>query len=384
MPKRSNMYLPEMHLQKLNIYNFKNYRAAELLFSDNVNCFIGNNGVGKTNLLDAIHYLSFCKSYFTANDLQNIMHGEAFFSIHGSYRRNREEETVIQCIQERNKRKRFLLNRKEYDRFSDHIGQIPLVMISPYDRDLINEGSEIRRKYVDSVISQFDKIYLDDLINYNKALLQRNSLLKIFAEKRSWDLMALEIWDEQLVRLGEEIYRKRKAFLKEIIPLFEKYFGMITGGAESVFIEYQTQLDASSFREKLSDSIQQDKAAQYTTVGIHKDDLGFMMGGFPIKRFGSQGQQKSFVIALKLAQFEYTRKIRGFSPVLLLDDVFDKLDDARVQELIRLVSEHSFGQVFITDTSEERILKNFDQMQIDHRIFRLPLPGGSEVNPLEL
>jgi DNA replication and repair protein RecF len=245
-------------------------------------------------------------------------------------------------------------------------------MISPYDRDLINEGSEIRRKYVDSVISQFDKIYLDDLINYNKALLQRNSLLKLFAEKRSWDMLALEIWDEQMVRLGEGIHEKRSAFLKEILPRFEKYFRMISGGAESVYIEYLTQIGESTFRERLAASIAQDKAAQYTTVGIHKDDLGFMMEGFPIKRFGSQGQQKSFVIALKLAQYEYTREIKGFSPILLLDDVFDKLDDSRVRELIRLVSEHSFGQVFITDTSEGRIIKNFDREQIDHRIFRLP------------
>jgi DNA replication and repair protein RecF len=361
-----------MYLQKLSVNNFKNYTGADFLFSENVNCFIGNNGVGKTNLLDAIHYLSFCKSYFTANDMQNIRHGQDFFAIHGTYHKEPGGVSVIQCIQERNKRKRFLLNKKEYDRFSDHIGQIPLVMISPYDRDLINEGSEMRRKYIDSVISQFDKLYLDDLINYNKALLQRNSLLKMFAEKHSWDTLALEIWDEQLVRLGEVIHRKRKAFLEEIIPLFEKYFRMITGGSESVFIEYQTQLDQSSFREKLAGSISNDKAAQYTTVGIHKDDLGFLMDGFPIKKFGSQGQQKSFVIALKLAQFEYTRKTKGFNPVLLLDDIFDKLDDARVQELIRLVSEHSFGQVFITDTSEERILKNFDHKEIDHRIFRLP------------
>ena len=266
-----------------------------------------------------------------------------------------------------------MLNKKEYDRLSDHIGYLPLVMISPYDRDLINDGSEIRRKFMDSVISQFDKIYLDDLINYNKALGQRNSLLKLFAEKHNFDKLSLEIWDEQLIKFGESIYQKRKEFLEQIVPVFEKYFRLITGGSESVYIGYRTQLEKISMRKKLEESLPADKLVQYTTVGIHKDDLDFLMEGFSVKKYGSQGQQKSFVIALKLAQFDFTRKAKGYNPILLLDDIFDKLDDARAQQLINLVSEHSFGQVFITDTSEERILRNFDTMYIDHRIFRLPL-----------
>jgi len=362
-----------MYLQKLSVYNFKNYIQTDFSFSDNINCFIGSNGIGKTNLLDAIHYLSFCKSYFTPIDTQNIRHDQDFFAIHGSYIKKTGEEDIVQCIQGRNQRKRFLLNKKEYDRLSDHIGYLPLVMISPYDRDLINDGSEIRRKFMDSVISQFDKIYLDDLINYNKALGQRNSLLKLFAEKHNFDKLSLEIWDEQLIKYGESIYQKRKEFLEQIVPVFEKYFRLITGGSESVYIGYRTQLEKISMRKKLEESLPADKLVQYTTVGIHKDDLDFLMEGFSVKKYGSQGQQKSFVIALKLAQFDFTRKAKGYNPILLLDDIFDKLDDARVQQLINLVSEHSFGQVFITDTSEERILRNFDTMYIDHRIFRLPL-----------
>jgi len=362
-----------MYLHKLSVNNFKNYTQADFLFSESINCFIGNNGVGKTNLLDAIHYLSFCKSFFTPIDTQNIRHDQDFFAIHGVFVKKTGEENLIQCIQGKNQRKRFLLNKKEYDRLSDHIGYLPLVMISPYDRDLINDGSEIRRKYMDSVISQFDKVYLDDLIRYNKALGQRNTLLKLFAEKHIFDKLSMEIWNEQLIKYGESVYQKRKEFLEQIIPVFEKYFRLISHGFESVFIGYRTQLNKMSYREKLEESLPADRLALYTTTGIHKDDLDFLMEGFPIKKYGSQGQQKSFVIALKLAQFDFTRKAKGYNPILLLDDIFDKLDDTRVQELINLVSEHSFGQVFITDTSEERILRNFDSMDIDHRIFRLPV-----------
>jgi len=361
-----------MFLKKLILTNFKSYPQADFTFSDKINCFIGNNGVGKTNLLDAIYYLSFCKSYFSTIDTQNIRHGEEFFAIHGTYMRPSDNLEIVQCLQKRNQRKRFLLNKKEYDRLSDHIGYIPLVMISPYDRDLINDGSEIRRKYIDSVIAQFDKGYLDDLINYNKALAQRNALLKTFAETRSFQADTLEIWNEQLIKLGEMICQKRTAFLEKIIPIFRYYFRLISGASETVDIKYNTQLCGSSFRDLLADALPMDKSAQYTTVGIHKDDLDFELDGYPIKRFGSQGQQKSFVVALKLAQFDYTRETKGFKPILLLDDVFDKLDDLRVQQLINLVSEHSFGQVFITDTSENRIRSIFDAIDIDHKLFAIP------------
>lgn len=360
-----------MYLKKLALTNFKNYKEAEFIFSDKINCFIGNNGTGKTNLLDAIHYLSFCKSYFNPVDTQNIRHGEDFFAIHGTYMRNDETPELAECIQKRNHRKKFLMNKKEYDRLADHIGNIPLVMISPYDRDLINDGSEIRRKYIDSVISQFDKIYLDDLISYQKALFQRNALLRSFSESNYFNVTSLEIWDEQLIRHGNVIFEKRKSFLERFISIFRHYFSFITCGDELVDIIYQSQLHGSEFGIQLSKALSRDRAAQFTTIGIHKDDLDFQISGYPIKKFGSQGQQKSFVIAIRLAQFDYTRNIKGYKPVLLLDDIFDKLDDLRVEQLIKLVSENSFGQVFITDTQEERVRKIFSNIEIDHKIFKI-------------
>ena len=365
-----------MYLQKLILTGFKNYSQAEFVFSEKINCFIGNNGVGKTNLLDAIHYLSFCKSCFTSLDAQNIRHGDDFFAIHGNYQRENDSVDLVQCIQRKNQRKRFLINKKEYERLADHIGNFPLVMISPYDRDLINDGSELRRKYIDSVISQFDKFYLDDLIQYNKALFQRNALLKTFGEQHYFDAVSLEIWDEQMIRLGELIFNKRNTFLEQFIPLFQQYFRFLSNGSETVDIRYVSQSSGSSYREAFNSALAKDRAAQYCTMGVHKDDLEFILDGYPVKKFGSQGQQKSFVIAVKLAQFDYTRNIKGFKPILLLDDVFDKLDDLRVSQLIKLVSENSFGQVFITDTSRERIISIFDSMEIDHVIFSIPLKSG--------
>ena len=363
-----------MYLNQISLQNFKNYSSSEFVFSDKINCFAGNNGVGKTNLLDAIHYLSFCKSFFNPVDRDNIRHGEEFFNVQGTFVRNDDVRVVVQCIQKRNHRKRFLMNKKEYDRLADHIGSFPLVMISPYDRDLINDGSEIRRKYIDTVISQFDKLYLDDLIQYQKALAHRNALLKSFADHRSFSSSELETWDEQLIRRGESVYGKRKEFLEKFVPLFGHYFRFISGEKEEVDIRYQSQLHEGPFRKILAAARGADRAAQYSTAGIHKDDQEFLISGHAVKKFGSQGQQKSFVIAMKLAQFDYTRNIKGFKPILLLDDVFDKLDDLRVKQLISLVSENNFGQVFITDTSEERLRQIFETLPIDHKIF--VIPGG--------
>jgi DNA replication and repair protein RecF len=365
------MFLKLMFLKKLKLTNFKNYNEAEFGFSSKINCFIGNNGAGKTNILDAIYYLSFCKSYFNSVDSQNISHDTPFFAIHGSYNKNNNGGDTISCIQKRNHKKQFKLNDKEYNRLSDHIGLYPLVMISPYDRDLINEGSEIRRKFIDSVISQFNKLYLDDLINYNKALLQRNILLKKFAEKKFFDQSSLEIWDEQLIKLGEKIYKTRSAFLKEFKPLFQYYFDFISNGKEKVEVLYDSQLADNSFEELLAASLEKDRVTRYSNVGIHKDDLALQIDNYPVKRFGSQGQQKSYVVAMKLAQFEYTKNIKGFKPVLLLDDIFDKLDDIRVKQIIHLVSDNSFGQAFITDTQQERVENIFKQVKIDHKIFEI-------------
>jgi DNA replication and repair protein RecF len=364
-----------MYLKKLSLTNFKNYTQADYQFSDKINCFVGNNGVGKTNLMDAIHYLSFCKSYFNPIDSQNIRHDQDYFAINGTCIRNDDSTDHIQCIQKRNHRKKFLMNKKEYDRLADHIGQFPIVMISPYDRDLINDGSEIRRKYIDSVISQFDKFYLDDLISYQKALFQRNALLKSFSDKHYFDSSELTIWDEQMTRLGTGIYEKRKAFLERFVPIFRHYFSFISCADETVDILYTSQLSEGELGTQLQNAVERDRSAQFSTVGIHKDDLEFTISGYPVKRYGSQGQQKSFVIAIRLAQFDYIKGIKGYKPLLLLDDVFDKLDDIRVQQLISLVSENNFGQVFITDTSEERIRKIFDRMNIDHKIFKISAPG---------
>jgi len=360
-----------MFLKKLSVANFKNYSEAGLEFSAKINCFIGNNGEGKTNLLDAIHYLSFCKSFFNSVDYQNIRHNTDFFAIHGTYSKNGDTPDTVSCIQKLNQKKIFRLNKKEYDRLSDHIGLYPLVMISPYDRDLINEGSDVRRKYIDSVMSQFDKFYLSDLINYNKSLFQRNALLKHFGETQTFQHESLEVWNEKLISLGNKVFLARKKFIAEFIPVFQHYYEFISGGKEKVGIEYESQLFHGDFLQLLQDAEEKDCYARYSTVGIHKDDLIFEIDGYPIKKYGSQGQQKSFVVAIKLAQFEYTRNLKGFNPLLLFDDIFDKLDDQRVEQLIKLVSADSFGQVFITDTQLYRIENIFIQNDIEHRIFEV-------------
>ena len=360
-----------MYLEKLTLTNFKNYREVSLEFSDKINCFIGDNGSGKTNLLDAIHYLSFCKSAFNPVDMQNVRHGEDFFSIHGTFMKNGDVPDLVSCIQKVNQRKVFKINQKEYDRLADHIGLYPLVMVSPYDRDLINAGSEVRRKYLDGVISQFDRAYLDDLISYNKALAQRNALLKQFADTHRFSLEVLSVWDRQLAEYGHRIFKKRAAFLEEFIQVFQQYYAFISKEKEEVGLLYISQLFDNDLDQLLAVTVDRDRALRFTTQGIHKDDLELVISGHPLKKFGSQGQQKSFVIAVKLAQFEYTRNIKGFKPILLFDDIFDKLDDKRVRQIISLVSENSFGQVFITDTQRSRIEKLFEVVTTDHRIFEI-------------
>lgn len=358
-----------MYLKKLRIGDFKNYQGLSLEFSGKLNCFIGGNGEGKTNLLDAIYYLSFCKSYFNPVDQQIIRHGEEAFHLFGVYSRNGDRDDEVSCRFQKGQRKSFRFNSKEYERLADHIGKIPVVMISPYDRDLINEGSEIRRKFVDSVISQFDPAYLDQLIHYNKVLAQRNALLKKLAESRSTDEEMLQVWDNQMIAPAKYIYEKRKRFLEGYIPLFDAYFKMISGGREAVQIEYESQLEAQDPASLLLAGRERDYALRFTTSGIHKDDFTFLIDGFPAKRFGSQGQQKSFAVALKLGQFDYIREMTKARPLLLLDDVFDKLDDDRVSQLIQLVGNKRFGQVFLSDTSADRIKRIFSLGNIPHQIF---------------
>jgi len=358
-------------LKKLQLINFKNYIHSEIEFSGKINCFVGNNGVGKTNLLDAIYYLSFTKSYFNSIDTQNIRHGEEFFAIHGTFQRNGGLPEQVSCIQKLGAKKQFKLNQKEYDRMSDHIGTFPCVMVSPYDRDLINEGSEVRRKFIDAVISQFDKVYLDDLIRYNRLLEQRNSLLKRFADSQVVDRSMLLLLDEQMSAPANNIFEKRQRFLEGFLPIFSHYFEFISGGQEKVDIRYDSRLLEGNYLNLAGEALERDLSARYSTCGIHKDELIFNIQGYPVKRFGSQGQQKSFVVALKLAQFDFTRDLVDYKPILLFDDIFDKLDPARVQQIIELVGRDSFGQVFITDTEPERIRRSFNKLEIDHKVFEI-------------
>lgn len=358
-----------MFLKSLSIVNFKNYTAADIQLSPRINCFVGSNGEGKTNLLDAVHYLSFCKSYFNPIDSQNILHDAPFFVIQGVFELEGSDEEIY-CGLKRNQKKQFKRNKKEYERLADHIGLIPLVMISPSDSDLINEGSESRRRFIDSVISQFDKDYLNNLIDYNKALAQRNALLKSFRNKKTIDHESIEIWDAKLVEYGTKIHHSRKEFIVSFAPLFQKYFEKISGGKELVSLSYSSQLSDGDFAKMLIEKFERDRILEYTTTGIHKDDLEFLISLFPIKKYGSQGQQKSYLIALKLAQFEFIKKIKNIVPILLLDDVYDKLDDIRIKALVEIVSSKDFGQIFITDTSEQRMKKLFDKNE-DVRIFKI-------------
>jgi len=359
-----------MHLQKLSLINFKNYAEADLEFSPGANAFVGDNGSGKTNLLDAIHYLSLCKSYFNPADNQNIMHGADFMLLQGTYNLNGEEE-LIHCGLKRNHRKIFKRNNKEYERLADHIGLLPVVMISPIDSLLITEGSEERRKFIDSIISQYDKLYLDDLISYNKAVAHRNALLKQFAQSRSFDRTSLEIWDDQLIPLAEKIYVKRHEFIARFSPIFLQHYHFISNAKEEVKVHYESHLEEANFSATLREALEKDRVMQYTTVGIHKDDLVFSLGDFPAKRFASQGQQKSFLIALKLAQFQFIKEIKGVKPLLLLDDIFDKLDDSRVKKLMELVSHDNFGQLFISDAHPDRVVKIFDDIGMNIRVFEV-------------
>ncbi len=359
-----------MYLQKLTLFNFKNFESKSFDFQDKINCFVGDNGVGKTNVLDAIYYLSFGKSYFNPVAGQNIRHQQDFFMVEGNYKINDRNETVI-CSLKRGQKKVIKRNDKEYERFSDHIGFLPLVIISPADRDLIIEGSDTRRKFIDSVISQSDKVYLKALINYNKVLVQRNALLKYFAANRTFDALNLKVYDTQLEEYGKVIYQKRKAFLEIFTPIFIAQYKVIANAREHVSLKYKTQLDEGSLTDLLTQNLEKDRVMQYTSVGIHKDDLQFEIDGYSVKKFGSQGQQKSYLIALKLAQFDFIKKQSKLKPILLLDDIFDKLDDLRVAQIIDLVNQDEFGQLFISDTHPERTEEVVKKTNQPYQIFKL-------------
>ncbi len=369
-----------MWLKQLSILNFKNYTEATLPFAQEVNAFTGANGAGKTNLLDAIHYLSLCKSYFNPIDSQQIKQGEDWFMVQGEFNKDGQLDRVA-CSVKRSQKKQFRKNKKEYTRLADHIGTFPLVMVSPNDSSIVTDGSEERRRFVDNVISQTDLPYLDGLIAYNRCLLQRNSLLKQAARGGAWDRGLLDVLDEQLVELGCAIFEKRQAFMHEFIPEFNRQYAFLTETAEVVSLVYQSQLSEGSFADLLKQHLERDRILERTTVGVHKDDLLFSIHqDMPLKKFGSQGQQKSFLIALKLAQYSFLHREKGFKPLLLLDDIFDKLDEKRTHKLMQMVSADDFGQIFLTDTDADRINRIFDEINRKVRIFHV---AHGTVNQLE-
>ncbi len=359
-----------MYLKKLLLTNFKNYYQADLELSPKINCLVGNNGVGKTNILDAIHYLSLTKSFFNNIDSISIHHGEDYFIISGTFDRDGDIDQIF-CAFQRQKQKVMKKNGKEYEKLSDHIGRYPVVMISPADSALISEGSEERRKFLNKIISQYNAQYLDSVLKYSKALQHRNRLLKDFKSQNKFDIDALTIWDSQLVRYGTYVYNERKMLVDELIPVFQENYDLIASGKENVKLTYRSHLAEGDFGDALKDSVNKDRFLEYTTIGIHKDDLLFEMNQHPVKSLGSQGQQKSYLVALKLAKFDYIKRKSGISPILLLDDIFDKFDAERVEQIIRLVGNHRFGQIFMTDTHQSRLHEILSSHQTRYKLFSI-------------
>jgi len=356
-------------LLELHFLNFKNIKDTSLNVDAEVNCFTGLNGEGKTNILDGIRYLSMCKSYFNSADYQNINHEEESFMLKAQVFKNDETDT-LSCAVHRKTKKSFRRNSKEYQRLTDHIGLYPSVMISPTDEDLIKEGSEIRRRFMNGIISQFDKSYLTLLVHYKRALNQRNRLLKHFLSERRFDEEALNIYDYKLIELNEKIHAKRLSFTESFKPWFQELHEKITGNKETVSLSYVSTLDGD-LKDQFKLALEKDKFSARTNVGAHKDDLEFKINEHSIKKFGSQGQQKSFLIALKLAQSLFIEQATGLKPFLLLDDIFDKLDSERVKNLMTLVSEKKFGQIFISDTDKKRVPNLFSGIDVSVNKFQL-------------
>jgi len=359
-----------LHLEQITLINYKNISEANFIFDHKINCFVGKNGVGKTTVLDAIYHLAFGKSYFNPLAVQNIKHESDFFLIDGVFNKNLRQEQIV-CSLKKGQKKILKRNGKIYEKFSEHIGQIPLVMISPADADLISEGSEVRRKFMDGVISQWDKNYLNQLIDYQKIISQRNALLKYFALNHTFDAVTLQIYNEQIAPLADQIFQKRKEFIALFEPIFQKHYQTISEGSENIQLTYDSHLFESPMLALFNAHINKDRALQYTSVGIHKDDLHFKIDEYPIKKFGSQGQQKTYLIALKLAQFDFLTQEGGEKPILLLDDVFDKLDAHRVSQLVAMVNNNQFGQIFITDTHAERTEEVVKQTQQSYQMIVL-------------
>ena len=357
-----------MYIQKLQLLNFKNYAEAELDFEARINVLVGKNGSGKTNLLDAIYYLSLTKSAFAASDSNCLQHGQNSFMIKGFFKNSRAHELLAAF--QNGQKKVFKEDQQDYTKLSDHIGKYPIVLIAPDDVDLVKEGSEARRKFFDGILSQLNKKYLEQLIQYNQALKQRNSLLRMFQNGSAVDWLAIESYDQILISTGKFIFQQRLSFVKEFLPAFQKYYNFIVAHLENTALTYASELTETDFEEGLKKNRSRDMALQRTSFGIHRDDYVFTLGGEGLRKFGSQGQQKSFVIALKLAQFEILEKHKGFKPILLLDDIFDKLDDFRIARLLELIKQ-DLGQLFITDARPDRTKGLLDQIHVTASIFHV-------------
>lgn len=364
-----------MILKRISILNYKNIEQAELDFSPKLNCFFGQNGMGKTNLLDAVYFLSFCKSSGNPVDSQNIRHEADFFVIQGFYEAADGTPEVIYCGMKRRQKKQFKRNKKEYTRLSDHIGFLPLVMVSPADSILIAGGSEERRRFMDVVISQYDKEYLNALIRYNKALQQRNTLLK---SEQAVEGALFDVLEDIMAQTGEMVFHKREHFIQEFIPIFQSFYSFISEDKEQVGLTYESHARDVSLMEVLRQSRERDRIMGFSLKGVHKDELNMMLGDFPIKREGSQGQNKTYLIALKLAQFDFLKRTGKTVPLLLLDDIFDKLDAMRMEQIIKLVAGDNFGQIFITDTNREHLDSILHKVGGDYKIFRVD-KGNVEV-----
>jgi DNA replication and repair protein RecF len=366
-----------MHLEKICLINYKNYEDSELIFSPQINVFTGMNGSGKTNLLDAVYYLSLTKSAFHNNDALNIRHGQAFFRLTADFKKG-DQEFFVEAAFSGGQKKLFKVNKYPYEKIRDHIGQFPVILITPYDTDVIREGSEERRKFFDGVLSQLDKVYLSELMRYNQILKQRNSLLKQFNERNYVDHDLVSTYDEQLLDAAEKIYETRKQFINDLTPLFEYHYKKLSDENEKVSLTYDSQLQQQDFKEIFKSSLKTDIILQRTRKGVHKDDYTFNINDQPLKSFGSQGQQKSFVISLKLAQFDLIKNKKGIKPILLLDDIFDKLDDQRITRLMEMVAEDSFGQLFVTDARIKRADEVLSRLKSDVKVFTISQGKVSE------
>ncbi len=358
-----------MILKRISVLNYKNIAQADLSFSPKVNCLVGHNGEGKTNLLDAVYFLSFCKSATNPADSQNIRHGEDFFMLRGEYEHESGEPEEVCCGLKRDGKKRFRRNGKEYKRLSEHIGLVPAVLVSPADASLISGGSEERRRFMDMAIAQHDHEYLDALTRHDKALRQRNVLLR---QEEEPDEALMALWEEAMAREGEKIYEKRKAYVEELVPAFREFHARISRGKEHVGLRYVSHGQRGELLEVIRRDRAKDRIMGYSLHGVHRDDLEMTSGEFPIRREGSQGQVKTCLIALKLAQFDFLR--RGGSrttPLLLLDDIFDKLDAGRVERIVKIVSGGQFGQIFVTDTNRDHLDRILEKADGDYKLFHV-------------